>query len=124
MSLITNWMFETKGIKDIINEPNEDGLKDKEICLRATNALIPQLKDIKKKIIASNLKPIDIEYFGDLLDETIDNFEFIIFLDGKEDEWNNYDFDGNWSEIFNDYLNDLYDLGDYKPEDKMEIFEN
>jgi len=53
------------------------------------------------------------------------NFSFLMSLTGidendkiDESEFEDYGFDGNFENIFNDYLSQLYDLGDYEFTDK------
>jgi hypothetical protein len=57
----------------------------------------------------------DKYYVDENLTELIDHFEFLKeFANGKipKEEWKDYDFEGNYESWFNDYLNELYDLGD------------
>jgi hypothetical protein len=49
------------------------------------------------------------------LESVRDNFEFLLqIVDGviKEKDYENYGFDGNYESIFNDYLEQLYDVAD------------
>lgn len=113
MSFDPNWMFKTKGVKDLI-----DNSETKESVFNIVNALVPQLKKIHKELPATNLLDEDKETLADELFEIIDNLEFILSLDGIEDEWEDYSFNGDWCEILNNTLSDLYDFGDNKPVDK------
>lgn len=107
------WMFETKGVKELIN-----GDDTKESVFNIVNTLVPQLKIIRNKLPKTNLEDDDKESLDNDLFEIIDNLEFITSLDGKEDEWPDYSFDGNWTELLNNTLYDLYDFGDLKLIDK------
>jgi len=107
------WMFETKGVKELIN-----GDDTKESVFNIVNTLVPQLKIIRNKLPKTNLEDYDKESLDNDLFEIIDNLEFITSLDGKEDEWSDYSFDGDWTELLNNTLSALYDFGDVKPIDK------
>lgn len=102
-----------------------------EIC----DILIPQLEAIKEKEAKGNLTDY---YKGDIdnkLFELIDHFGFLKNLaEGAipestsehripEDEWENYSFDGDFEQWFNDYLSELYDLGDERVDNKHNVRE-
>jgi hypothetical protein len=86
-----------------------------ELVEKLCNKLIVQLNSIKNKVAKSNLIEDDKYYVDENLTELIDHFEFLKeFANGKipKEEWKDYDFDGNYESWFNDYLTQLYDLGD------------
>lgn len=58
----------------------------------------------------------DRDYIIGQLEEVIDGFEHVADLHEniKEKEWDNYGFDGNFTELFNEYMSMLYDLGDQR----------
>lgn len=84
-----------------------------ELIIKLCDKLIPQLNNIKEKELNSNL--CEKDYVTTELFECIDNFEFLKSLANgniPEDEWVDYNFYGDFEEWFNDYLDQLYDLGD------------
>lgn len=80
--------------------------------------LIAQLSKIKDKEDRGTTNPIcqdDRFYIINELDMLISNFEFLEDLASggiEEYEWPEYCFDGDFEEMFNGYLSELYDLGD------------
>lgn len=98
-----------------------------ELTITLCETLIRQLKAIKAREEVGNLCNDDSYIVDEKLTELIDHFEFLINLaqgsipekqglEGaiKEDEWNDFGFDGNYQKWFNDYLSELYDLGDMR----------
>jgi len=86
-----------------------------ELIIKLTGSLITQLTKIKDREEISNLTDYSKECVLEELELSIDNFEFLGKLaDGTipKDKWKNYSFNGDFEEIFNDYLEELYDLGD------------
>jgi hypothetical protein len=85
--------------------------------LKVVNGLLPQLKYILStehryldKANESVMKE-NIEYYTEQLEELIEEFDWIrVSIDGDEDP-KEYSYD-NWCEALNNYLEQLYDLGD------------
>lgn len=83
----------------------------KELIVKLCNELLRQLNPILKIYETSD----DGDTIFYELETCVDNFEFLKNLaDGtiKSKNWDSYGFDGDFQEFFNDYLNQLYDLGD------------
>jgi len=79
--------------------------------------IIGHLNRIKAKESKSNLTEDSKHHVDNELDELIGHFEFLSDLaTGKitEKEWGNYNFDGDFEQWFNDYMSQVYDLGDTK----------
>lgn len=77
--------------------------------------MVSHLKRVKSREAKSNLTEDSKNHVDSELDELIGHFEFLGDLaTGKipETEWNNYSFDGDFEEWFNDYMSQVYDLGD------------
>lgn len=83
-----------------------------EIC----TSLVYQLNHIKEKIEKStDIDGDDLMYMCDELEMNVDNFDFLRKMATQEipeDEWEDYNFNGDFEEEFNGYLSQLYDLGD------------
>lgn len=104
-----NWKYNIQ-IKHLFEEKTT-----KKLIETLCKNLIFQLKKIEKNILKSNLTNDEKEDKLNKISETIDHFDFLKDLsDGsiKEKEWEDYCFDGNFQNLFNDYLSELYDLGD------------
>jgi len=88
-----------------------------ELIENLSKLLLFQLKRINKAIENSDIEE-DYKYYAlDEMEMIIDNFEFLELLANgeiKKEEWNNFDFDGDYESLFNEYLTMLYDLGDTK----------
>lgn len=87
-----------------------------EIIIRICQSLINQLEYFnKKEALATDLGDDEKYNIDNMLTEMIDHFSFVQNLaDGTiaENTWHNYDFDGDFDELFNDYLSQLYDYAD------------
>jgi hypothetical protein len=85
-----------------------------DLCI----SLIIQLNNIKTRELQNKINPVSEEIQNlivDSLDECIDHFEFLQQLSNgsiPEDKFDDYGFDGDHEEMFNSYLQELYDLGD------------
>ena len=86
-----------------------------EVIAEIYDSLHIQLEALRDKVEKSNL----IESEKDSLDSEImdisDNFSFLRDLSNgniPEDEWDDYNFDGEFKEWVDMYLDQLYDLGD------------
>lgn len=105
-----NWRY-----KLTIKENFEDEVEP-ELIIRLVTKINKQLIQIREKVINSyQIHPEEAPVLEDKLTECIDNFEFIMHLaDGTidADNWDQYNFDGDFEELFNDYLAQLYDLAD------------
>jgi hypothetical protein len=86
--------------------------------------LIRQLKKIREREVNGNLCDYSKGDVDNKLEEIIDHLEFLRDLangaipennsEGRilESEWADYDFDGDFNDMFNGYMRELYDLGD------------
>lgn len=86
-----------------------------ELIVKLCDCIIPQLNRILNAVTKSNLIEDDIYRLEINILEIIDNFDFLKSLaDGSipEEEWDDYCFDGDYESMFNNYLKELYDLGD------------
>ena len=106
---MTRWR-NTIEIKDLFNSIETF---TKENIVPVSEAIIKKLNKIKTMEITNNLTQEDKDSVDDSLASIIDCFEFIVDLSKMdESKWSEFDFKGNWKEMFNWYINDLYDLGD------------
>jgi len=90
------------------------------------DAIIPQLKRIKAIEAKSNLVDDSKNHVDNELEELIGHFEFLKdFATGEipESEWSDYDFNGDYKEMFNDYMSELYNLGDRRVLTKFNVQE-
>ncbi len=97
-----------------------------ELVTELCKSLISQLHFIQKREAASNLTDDEKYNIDTKLEESIDHFEFLRDLANgtiPESEWKDYDFDGDHEEMFNDYLTELYDIGDERVRTKQDILE-
>lgn len=81
------------------------------------NFLAKDLKHILKDSYKSNISEESVEDFWHDLKDVMENFEFLRDLtDGTipESEWEDYEFEGDFEDMFNDYLSGLYDIADIK----------
>jgi len=88
-----------------------------ELVSRLSKSLIIQLQDIHKAEFDNNLCPDDKYEVSYLLEDVINNFKFLDDLATgiiPRDEWKDYDFDGDFEILFNNYLDMIYDIGDMK----------
>jgi len=76
-----------------------------------------QLNKILKSIDNSNIVEEEKSYLYGDLEMVIDNFDFLNNLANgaiPQKEWENYSFDGDFQKDFNEYLTQLFDLGDMR----------
>jgi len=130
ITVSNNWRNTVK-IKHLFS----DDETSPELIIEICDILIPQLEAIKEKEESGNLTEDSKSDIDDKLFELIDHFGFLKNLaEGAitestsehripEDEWDNYSFDGNFEQWFNDYLSELYDLGDERVDNKHNIRE-
>ena len=96
-----------------------------ELIIQLCDSLVKQLTRIKEKEEKGNLTEDYKSHIDNGLFEVIDHFEFLSNLANgaipdstsehkiPKEEWDfNYGFDGNFQQWFNDYMDELYDLGD------------
>jgi hypothetical protein len=103
-----NWKYTIKIKKhfEIITTP--------ELIIKLCTILVKRLDSI----LEDSQKTLQDDSADDIyyeLEESKDNFEFLLHLaDGtiKEEEWDDYGFEGNFEKWFNDYLEQLYDISD------------
>ena len=87
----------------------------KENTSIACNQMVIELNRIKAEVSRSRIEKNQRERIQAALEEIIDHFEFCRDLaNGKieEKEWDNYSFNGNFKEMFDSYLDELYNLAD------------
>ena len=88
-----------------------------ELIATICTELVNQLDVILNISQKSNITVESVDDFWYDLEEVKDNFDFLRQLaDGsiEESEWDNYSFDGDFEEMFNGYLEQLYDIGDMR----------
>ena len=105
------WKYKIE-IKHLFKENTTAGLVA-TICTELVNQL-DVILNISQK---SNITIESVDDFWYELEEVKDNFDFLRQLaDGsiEESEWDNYSFDGDFEEMFNGYLEQLYDIGDMR----------
>jgi len=110
---MANWR-NTISIKDQFEETTTP-----ELVVKLCESLQRQLKSLKEKEEKGNLQESDKYVIDDRLEEVIDNFRFLKDLaDGtiSQSSWPEYEFDGNYESMFNNYLSELYDLADIQVE--------
>jgi hypothetical protein len=93
-------------IKEYFSD-DESSEAAKTVCEK----LIPQLERI---LITENNRPEDKKLDGDFLDEfqnLISEFKWVVSSIENNEDPEEYSFD-TWCEAFNEYLNQLYDIGD------------
>lgn len=85
-----------------------------ESVAKVTKVLVPQLQRIleleEKKIKNSSGLALD-EEFMESFKELVENFKWVIDCVEKEEDPEEYSYD-DWCEAFNNYLAELYDMGD------------
>lgn len=103
-----NWKFKIQ-IKDLFkNYPT------KEETINLCKMTEKKLKMIRNSRLFKKYEEIDFMLASDL-DDLIENFEFVReLIDGtvNEENWEDYEFDGDHASLYNEYLEQLYDLGD------------
>lgn len=129
IEISNNWRNSIK-IKHLLSDDTSPE-KIVELC----NCIIPQLEAIKIKEAKGNLTEDSKNDIDNKLFEVIDHFGFLKNLaEGAipdnasdhripEEEWDNYSFDGDFQQWFNDYLSELYDLGDERVNNKNNVRE-
>jgi len=111
-----NWKFKIK-IKYLLSDDDMTlpTPEVKKAIAQKVTVIKDKLEKIYKQIDNSDIIEDDKYEVTEELEMIIDNFDFLRQLaDGtiSEDKWYEYSFDGNFQEWFNDYLTQLYDLGD------------
>lgn len=106
-----NWKYKIE-IKHLFSEDTTP-----ELITQLCAILVPKINKILDNSQNSNISEDSIDEFWYELEEIKDNFDFLRQLaDGsiKEDDWEDYSFGGDFESWFNDYLEQLYDIGDTK----------
>ena len=106
-----NWKYKIE-IKHLFSEDTTPKLIV-ELC----TILFSKLNVILDHSQKSDIVEESLDDFWYELEEVTDNFDFLKRLaDGsiKEEEWEDYDFEGDFESWFNDYLEQLYDIADTK----------
>lgn len=104
----------SKELRKKIDECDETQKGIAELCLEMQKAL----KYLERKV---NLIINPDYYYTDNLkndiEELYENFGYCRDLctgQIKEDEWNDFSFDGDFTQLFNDYLEEFWDICDTK----------
>jgi len=112
MEISNRWKYRI-AIKSILSD---ESTTSPEKAIQLSEWVKRELVKIKNSV--ENNTRID-EYdkfsFTDELEMIIDNYDFLISLaDGtiKKEDWDDCSFDGNYQNLFNEYLTMVYDLGD------------
>ena len=107
------WRNEIK-VKHLFTE----GDTTPELVSTLCTTIVSSLKYVQgKEKSIGNLSISSKTHIDGELEELIGHFEFLKDLaTGKipESEWDDYSFEGDYEEWFNDYLTQLYDLGDIR----------
>lgn len=106
-----NWKYKIE-IKHLFSEDTTP-----EIIIELCTIIVSKLDKILEKSQNSNISEDSIDEFWYELEGVKDNFDFLRQLaDGsiEEDDWKDYSFEGDFESWFNDYLEQLYDIGDIK----------
>lgn len=104
-----NWKYNIK-IKSHFTSQS-----DEMIVANLCQILIDKLSPICNNLYNSNFVQDEIDYFSNELEQIIDNFNFLKDLcDGTilEKDFDDFNYEGNYEEMFNGYLTELYDLCD------------
>lgn len=86
-----------------------------ELTAKLCETLISQLRKIQAREQKKNLTEDSLNHVDSELEELVGHFEFLRDLatgEIPESEWKEYDFNGDFEEWFNDYMSQVYDLGD------------
>ncbi len=97
-----------------------------ELIVVLCDSIIRQLKTIWDRESSGNLKDDEKEYIAEGIEELTDHFLFLKELANgtiKKEEWLDFSFDGNYERLFNNYMNELYDLGDTKVTNNLDVSE-
>lgn len=111
-----NWKFTIK-IKHLLDDTDMT-FPSEEVRKSVTNkskSILKELNKLEKNTLNSNLEDDEKQDLESKISDIKSYFEFIINLAGmSEDEWyKNFDyFNGDFQELFNEYLDALYDLCD------------
>lgn len=114
-----NWKYQIQ-IKDRFEDESSP-----ELIIELCNRLVLQL-DVVLANIEKDLLEEDIDRVWQELEVERDNFEHLRNLvDGTipEDEWDDYGYDGDYETEFNNYFNQLYDVGDTRVVTKQNVSE-
>lgn len=109
MKTLNNWKYEIK-IKDYFEDKSTPESVEK-LC----SILIKQLRYLNLKIADSNIIEDYRWDMCDKLEELAGFFEFtknIINGTIPKEDWDDYAYDGNYTNLFNDYLYCLYKIAD------------
>lgn len=107
-----NWKYEVTGVKELFEDETTP-----ELIIKLCSHIIPQLTKIANSVENSNIDDGEKYLHSAELEELADNFAFLKELaDGtiKKEDWDDYSFEGDFEGWFNDYLSQLYDIGDYR----------
>jgi hypothetical protein len=106
---LNTWKYRIS-IKDLFSENTSP-----ELIVTLCSSLEKQLTSLIGKVQVSNLTTDEKDDKEMKLNDLLSNFQFLKQLaDGsiKEREWSNYSFDGDYEDMFNGYMDELYDLSD------------
>ena len=113
------WLFSVK-LKDLLTDenfilPTEE---NKKKVAELSKNVARRLKRTQKAIENSKIFKDEEDKYSllDDLDMIINNFEFIVSLATtiSDTEWYDFNFDGNFQELFNEYMEELYDFADQR----------
>ncbi len=107
-----NWKYKVTGVKTMFEDKTTP-----ELIIKLCSHIVPQLTKIVTSVENSNIDEDEKYLHSNELEELADNFTFLKELaDGtiKEEYWDDYSFEGDFEGWFNDYLSQLYDIGDYR----------
>lgn len=104
------WLYKIK-FKDELSEKT-----DKEEIAKLSKRMAHEVERIKNNLERNNrVEDEEKEYFLTELEDILNNFKFLAELSNggiKEEDWDDFGFDGDFTDLFNQYLAMLYDLGD------------
>ncbi|MCZ2129209.1 MAG: hypothetical protein LC109_02970 [Bacteroidia bacterium] len=86
-----------------------------ELIIQLCDSILIQLKKIQEQEAKSNLTETEKWNIDSRIEDILGNFQFLKdFATGDipQSEWEDYNFNGDYQEMFNGYLSELYDLGD------------
>lgn len=111
------WLITSKdNIRGITKKYDFGVTYTNELVQACSKEYVAELKKIQVVIQSKKLKSSDAIYINNSMEEVIDHFEFVGQLAtpdviGKH-EWDDYCFDGNFNNLINSYLTEMYDLFD------------
>lgn len=88
-----------------------------ELVAILCDLLVKDLTKILESSQKGNISEESVEDFWYELEEVKNNFEFLRDLANRtisEAEWSDYEFEGDFENMFKDYLAELYDTGDMR----------